>query len=55
MRKRVETTAVFELGPRSDSDDCRNVGQAEFARETAITVEPVDLVGDGNGALLDAP
>jgi len=50
-----ETTAVFELGPRSNSDDCRNVGQAEFARETAITVEPVDLVGDGDGALLDAP
>ena len=39
---------------RSTLHDGGDIGQADLAGEAAIAVEPVDLAGDGDGALLDA-
>src|SRR5215211_3663103 len=49
-----EAAAIVEFGARGDPDDGGNIGQADFAGETAITIEPVDLAGNGDSSLLDA-
>jgi hypothetical protein len=50
----VEAAVILEFGTRRDLDDGGDGGQAQFAGEAPVAIEPLDLADDGDGALLDA-
>ena len=50
----VEPAAVGQFGPRLDLDDGARDGEAEFAGEASLAVEPVDLARDRDGSGFDA-
>src|SRR5882724_49915 len=49
----LEAATVLEFGARSDANDCCDIRQSKLSREAPITLEPADLMGDGDGSLLD--
>ncbi len=50
----LETAAVLQLSLACDPDDRGDVGQAQFAGETPLAAEPVDLARDRDGTSLDS-
>src|ERR1043166_8836975 len=50
----LEAAVILQFSPRGDPDDRGDVGQADFAGEAAIPTEPINFVGDGDTALLNA-
>jgi hypothetical protein len=51
----LEAAVILQFSPRGDPDDRGDIGQADFAGEAAIPIEPTNFVGDGDAALLNAP
>lgn len=49
----VEAAAILEFRARTDLDDRGHAGEAELAGKAALAGEPIDVKGNGDGALFD--
>ncbi len=54
VKARFETRAVGELGARLDANEGRGAGEAMLAGKAPIAVEPIDVMKNADGPLLDA-